>query len=145
MMYTIGRRDVLRWAAAIAAGVGLAASRGRGQGQAKAGRPLKALQANMLPKELADAQKFALAKKCGFEGIEMNGPIADLTVAKALGAEARAAGVPIHAVVNGGWDAPLSDPKPEVTARGIAGMETALRSAKALGADAVLLVPALVT
>ncbi len=34
--------------------------------------------------------------------------------------------------------------EPEVTDKGIAGMENALRSAKALGADVVLLVPGLV-
>ena len=41
--------------------------------------------------------------------------------------------------------APLSDARPEVTDKGVAGMEIAMRSAKALGADVVLLVPARVT
>ncbi|HQG49286.1 MAG TPA: sugar phosphate isomerase/epimerase family protein, partial [Sedimentisphaerales bacterium] len=45
----------------------------------------------------------------------------------------------------GGWGAPLSDPRPEVVAKGLAGMEAAMRSAKNLGADVVLLVPAVVT
>ncbi|RPJ23723.1 MAG: sugar phosphate isomerase/epimerase, partial [Planctomycetaceae bacterium] len=98
----------------------------------------------MLPKGLKDAEKFALAKKCGFEGIE-HSPMSDLAAAKELGTLARQAGVPIHSIVYGGWDAPLSDPRPEVTAKGIAGMENALRSAKALGADVVLLVPGIVT
>ena len=145
MRETVERREVLKYAAAVAAGTGLSASAGRGQGEAKAGRPLKALQTSMLPKNLLDAQKLALAKKCGFEGIELSGPIADLKIAKQMGDQAKAAGVPIHAVVNGGWDAPLSDPKPEVTAKGIAGMETSLRCAKAAGADVVLLVPGIVT
>jgi L-ribulose-5-phosphate 3-epimerase len=57
---------------------------------------------------------------------------------------ARQAGVPIHSIVRGGWDAPFSDPDPKVIEKGLAGMETALRSAKALGADTVLLVPAIV-
>jgi len=98
----------------------------------------------MLPTGLKDAEKFALAKKCGFEGIE-HSPMGDPAAAKEMGALARQAGVPIHSIVYGGWDAPLSDPRPEVTAKGIAGMENALRSAKALGADVVLLVPGLVT
>ena len=97
----------------------------------------------MLPRELKDAEKFALAKKCGFEGIELNGPMADLAAAKELGALAKEAGVPIHGIVNG-WGGPLSDPKPENVAKGIASMETSLRCAKAVGADAVLLVPAVV-
>lgn len=144
MTHGLTRRDMLKCAAAAAAMAQLPAVAGRGQGTAAAGRPLKACQYGMLPKGLKDAEKFALAKKCGFEGIE-HSPMSDLAAAKEMGALAREAGVPIHSIVNGGWDAPLSDPKPEVVAKGIAGMENALRCAKALGADAVLLVPGLVT
>ena len=145
MKETVGRREVLKYAAAVAAGTGLLASTGRSQSATGAGRPLKALQAGMLPKNLLDDQKLALAKKCGFEGIELGEPIQDLKIAKDMGAQAKQAGVPIHSIVNGGWNAPLSDPKPEVTAKGIAGMETSLRCAKACGADVVLLVPGIVT
>ena len=145
MKETVGRREVLKYAAAVAAGTGLLASTGRSQSGAGAGRPLKALQAGMLPKNLLDDQKLSLAKKCGFEGIELGEPIQDLKIAKEMGAQAKQAGVPIHSIVNGGWNAPLSDPKPEVTAKGIAGMETSLRCAKACGADVVLLVPGIVT
>ena len=144
MNETIGRREVLKYAAAVTAGVGVLGSVGRGQGGAQGGRPLKACQYGMLPKGLSDVEKFALAKNCGFEGIE-HSPMGDLDAAKEMGALARQAGVPIHSIVYGGWDAPLSDPKPEVTTKGIAGMENALRSAKALGADVVLLVPGIVT
>jgi len=140
---TMGRREVLKYAGAVL-GVGVLGSAGRGQGDAQGGRPLKACQYGMLPKALKDAEKFALAKKCGFEGIE-HSPMSDLAAAKEIGALARQAGVPIHSIVYGGWDAPLSDPKPDVTAKGVAGMENALRSAKALGADVVLLVPGVVT
>jgi len=104
----------------------------------------KALQFGMLPGNLADAEKFKLAKNCGYEGIE-GSPMDDLKAAEELGKKAREAGVPIHSIVYGGWQAPLSDADPGVIKKGIAGMETALRSAKALGAGAVLLVPALVT
>jgi len=144
MNETIGRREVLKYAAAVTAGLGALGSSGLGQGGAPGGRPLKACQYGMLPKGLSDVEKFALAKNCGFEGIE-HSPMGDLDAAKEMGALARQAGVPIHSIVYGGWDAPLSDPKPEVTAKGIAGMENALRSAKALGADVVLLVPGIVT
>ena len=99
----------------------------------------------MLPKEYSDEEKFTLAKKCGFEGIEVTGVIEDAAKAQELGALARQAGVPIHSVSFGGWNAPLSDPRPEVVEKGLAGMEAALRSAKALGAEVVLLVPAVVT
>ncbi|MEE9370159.1 MAG: sugar phosphate isomerase/epimerase family protein, partial [Sedimentisphaerales bacterium] len=97
----------------------------------------------MLPRELSVADKFKLAKKCGFDGIEAS-PMKDLDAARQLGRLARQAGVPIHSIVYGGWGAPFSDPDPKVIEKGLAGMETALRSAKALGADVVLLVPAVV-
>jgi hexulose-6-phosphate isomerase len=137
------RRDFLKYAAVAAAGASLldrpTASRA---GQPKA-RLRKALQFGMLPKNLSDEDKLKLAKKCGFEGIELNSPIADLDAAKELGALAKQAGTPIHSVVNG-WGGPLSDPKQENVDKGIASMETSLRCAKAVGADAVLLVPAVV-
>ena len=138
-----GRRAFLKSAAALAAGTTalwdsapLAADRPK--------RPLKAVQFRMLPKDLPDREKFALAKRCGFEGVEPS-TIADLAKAKELGAMARDAGVPIHSITYGGWGAPLSDPRPDVVEKGLAGVETALRSAKAAGADVVLLVPAVVS
>jgi L-ribulose-5-phosphate 3-epimerase len=143
MNQTAGRRDFLKYAAAATVGTRLLAGSARGQGQGQGAKLLKACQYNMLPKGLKDAEKFALAKKCGFEGIELNGPIADLETAKEMGALAKQAGVPIHGVVNG-WGGPLSDPKPQNVDKGIASMETSLRCAKAVGADAVLLVPAVV-
>jgi L-ribulose-5-phosphate 3-epimerase len=143
MNQTAGRREFLKYAAAVTVGTGLLTSSVRPQGQGQGAKLLKACQYRMLPKGLKDAEKFALAKKCGFEGIELNGPIADLDAAKEIGALAKEAGVPIHGVVNG-WGGPLSDPKPENVAKGIDSMETSLRCAKAVGADAVLLVPAIV-
>jgi hexulose-6-phosphate isomerase len=142
MNRTVERRDFLKYAA-VAAGTAVLGSSARGEERAKGARLLKALQSNMLPKDLLDAEKLALARKCGFEGIELNRPLEDLAAAKELGAQARQAGVPIHSVVNG-WGGPLSDPKPENVAKGLADMELSLRCAKAAGADAVLLVPAVV-
>ncbi len=165
MSQSAGRREFLKYAAAVTVGTGLLTTAGRTQeqnqkqksgrkkqkraaeapvqGQSQGARLLKACQYNMLPKDLKDAEKFALAKKCGFEGIELNRPLADLDAAKEMGALAKQAGVPIHSIVNG-WGGPLSDPKPENVAKGLASMETSLRCAKAVGADAVLLVPAVV-
>ncbi|MHC4677639.1 MAG: sugar phosphate isomerase/epimerase family protein [Planctomycetota bacterium] len=134
------RRDFLRYAA-TAAGVALAGRSPVSQARQGSAKLRKALQFGMLPKNLSDAEKFKLAKKCGFEGIE-GSPMEDLDAARRLGELARRAGVPVHSIVYGGWGAPFSDPDPKVIDKGLAGMETALRSAKALGADAVLLVPA---
>ena len=78
MNQTTARRDFLKYAAAVTVGTGLLTAPARPQGQSQAARLLKACQYRMLPKGLKDAERFALAKKCGFEGIELNGPIADL-------------------------------------------------------------------
>jgi hexulose-6-phosphate isomerase len=138
------RRSFLKYAAALTAGTGLLRNSTPAQSEQKSANMRKALQLGMLPGELSDADKFKLAKKCGFDGIEAS-PMSDLDAAGKLGALARQAGVPIHSIVYGGWQAPFSDPSPEVINKGLAGMQTALRSANALGAEAVLLVPAIVT
>lgn len=137
----IERRSFLKYAtAATIAAPLLGDSKNAHSGQTKA-RLHKALQFGMLPKNLSDADKFKLARKCGFEGIE-GGPMGDLDAAGRLGELARDAGTPIHSIVYGGWGAPFSSGDPKVIERGLEGMETALRSAKAQGADTVLLVPA---
>jgi hypothetical protein len=50
MNETVGRREVLKYAAAVATGTGSLASGRRGQGNAKVARPLKACQYGMLSK-----------------------------------------------------------------------------------------------
>ncbi len=138
------RRNFLKYTAAAGLGVSLIGRSGRAMEERTGGAKLrKALQFGMLPKNLSDADKFKLAKECGYEGIE-GGPIGNLKAAAEFGKMARDAGTPIHSIVFGGWHAPFSDPNPEVIEKGLAEMETALRSAKALGAGAVLLVPAIV-
>ncbi|MFH1718609.1 MAG: sugar phosphate isomerase/epimerase family protein [Planctomycetota bacterium] len=137
----VERRSFLKYAASAAVGTALLGRPAPVHAGQRGARLHKALQFGMLPKSLSDADKFKLAKKCGFEGIE-GSPMEDLAAAKELAALAREAGTPIHSIVYGGWGAPFSDPRPEVIDKGLAGMETALRSAKALGADTVLLVPA---
>jgi hexulose-6-phosphate isomerase len=140
----IGRRDFLRYAAAAAAGTVAAGKSGSARSSRQGAKLRKALQSGMLPRELSDEEKFKLASKCGFEGIE-GYPMGDLDAARRLGRQARQAGVPIHSIVRGGWDAPFSDPDPKVIDKAFETMETALRSARAQGADTVLLVPAIVT
>ncbi|MHC4558792.1 MAG: sugar phosphate isomerase/epimerase family protein [Planctomycetota bacterium] len=140
----IGRRSFLKYVATATVGTGLLGRSVVTQASQKSAKLRKALQLGMLPRQLSNADKFKLAKKCGFDGIEAS-PMADLTAAEEMGKIARDAGVPIHSIVYGGWGAPFSDPDPKVIEKGLAEMETALRSAKVLGADAVLLVPAIVT
>ncbi len=140
----MGRRSFLKHTAAVTVGTSLLGQPRLAEGRRRGAKKLrKALQLRMLPKELSDADKFKLAKKCGFEGIEAT-PMEDLNAARRQAKLARDAGVPIHGLVFGGWHAPLSDPNPEVRKKGLEGMETALRSAKVMDADTVLLVPAVV-
>jgi hexulose-6-phosphate isomerase len=103
----------------------------------------KALKIGMLPAGLPDAEKFKLAKRCGFEGID-GVPMEDFEAAKEQARLAKEAGVPIHGIVFGGWHALFSDPDPNVIKKGLEGMENALRCANAMGATTVLLVPAVV-
>ena len=140
---TMERRSFLKYAATATIATGLLGRSITAQTGQKGTKMRKALQFRMLPKNLSDADKFKLAKECGFEGIE-GSPMEDLDAARKLGKLAREAGVPIHSIVYGGWGAPFSDPDPKVIEKGLAGMKTALRSAKALGAETVLLVPAVV-
>ena len=137
------RRSFLKYTAAVTVGTGLLRTSTFAADKQTPVKLRKAVQLDMLPKGLPDSDKFKLAKKCGFEGIEAS-PMNDLDAAREQGRLARAAGVPIHSIVFGGWHAPFSEADPKVIEKGIAGMETALRCAKAMGAETVLLVPAVV-
>ncbi len=141
---TMARRSFLKQSMALAAGVSVLNLSGSAKGNAGSAGLQKALQFGMLPRELSAADKFALARKCGFDGIEI-GRMEDLNEAKRLCEPAKAAGTPIHSICYGGWHAPLSDPDPGVRERGLDGMKTALKCANAIGATTVLLVPAVVT
>ena len=139
----IGRRSFLKYTAAVTLGTNLI-SRSISAAEKKKDRKWrKALKIGMLPGNIPDAEKFKLARKCGFDGIDGE-PINDLNAAREQGRLAREAGVPIHGLVFGGWHAPFSDPNPEVVKKGLEGMKTALRCANAMDASTVLLVPAIV-
>src|ERR1041384_1427861 len=86
-------------------------------------------------------EKFKLLKDLGFDGIELNypgGPDKN-EILKARDTTGIAVGNIIDSVH---WNQPLSDPNPEVRAKGLAGLKQSLRDAKELGCPAVLLVPA---
>jgi hexulose-6-phosphate isomerase len=103
----------------------------------------KALGIGMIEAGATLAEKFALARDCGFEGIEMDGP-SGRELEDVLAARDRA-GLAIPSVVDSvHWQHSLGDPDPAVRARGRAGLEGALRDAQAYGAKSVLLVPAVV-
>jgi hexulose-6-phosphate isomerase len=104
----------------------------------------KSVLISMLPRDLPYAERFAIARQAGFDAIEMRTIVKDEEAAEIRDA-ARKAGLTIHSVMNEDhWRLPLSSSDPDVVKRSVAGMETSLRNAVLWGADAVLLVPAVV-
>ena len=99
---------------------------------------------SMLPREHSYAERFAIGKEAGFEAVEMQTIAADAEAAEIKEASAKT-GLKIHSVMNSDhWRFPVSSGDPEVVAKSVAGMETSIKNAKLWGADAVLLVPAVV-
>ncbi|MGA3165659.1 MAG: sugar phosphate isomerase/epimerase family protein [Terriglobia bacterium] len=109
-----------------------------------AGRIKKAVQIDMLPKQLSYADRFKLARDVGFEAVEGQ-TVKDLKEAEEIKKAADDAKVRIHSVMNmAHWDNPLSSNDPAVVQKSLDGMKTSLHNAKLWGADAVLLVPGVV-
>jgi hexulose-6-phosphate isomerase len=103
----------------------------------------KALGIGMIGAGETLADKFKLARDCGFAGVEMDGPsnhgLHDVLMAKAV------TGLTIPSVVDSvHWSHSLGDPDPAERKLGREGLEAALRDAKNYGAKSVLLVPAVV-
>ena len=99
---------------------------------------------SMLPRERPYAERFAMAREAGFEAIEMGTISAEAEAAEIKEASIKT-GLKIHSVMNADhWRFPLSSADPQVVASSVKGMETSLRNAALWGADAVLLVPAVV-
>ncbi|HXK03918.1 MAG TPA: sugar phosphate isomerase/epimerase family protein [Verrucomicrobiae bacterium] len=104
----------------------------------------KAVEFSMLPTTLPVADRFQLARDCGFEAIECP-TTPDPSKAEEMLAASKAAKVPIHSVMNAEhWRSPLSSADAAVVEKSLDGMRTSLRNAKLWGADTVLLVPAVV-
>ena len=136
----VSRRDLFLGAAAAAAA---ACSQSGGRAQSGA-RITKSVLISMLPKELSFEARFALAKEAGFPAMEAQ-TTTDDAEASQIAAAAEKTGLRIHSVMNmAHWRSPLSSPDPADVDASVAGMEASLRQAKTYGADAVLLVPAVV-
>ena len=108
-------------------------------------RPLikKSLKFGMIKEDLSVMDKFKLVKDLGFDGVELDSPN-DLDEKEILAARDKT-GLEIPGTVNSyHWKMPLSDPDPEVRAKCVESMKTALRATKRYGGTTVLLVPAVV-
>ncbi len=134
------RRNFISTTAAASGGALLEA-----QGGGKRLPIRKGILLGMLPSSLPIAERFALAKECGFQSMEC-GTENDPKVAEEIKAASEKSGLPIHSVMNmAHWKYPLSSADASVVAKSVEGMETSLRNAKLWGAETVLLVPAVVT
>lgn len=100
----------------------------------------KALKWDMIRHQGTVLEKFKLLKELGYDGVEIDSP-GGVDKGEAIEAS-KATGLPIEGVVNSThWEVRHSDPDPAVRAQALKNMETALRDAKRVGADSVLLVP----
>jgi hexulose-6-phosphate isomerase len=99
---------------------------------------------SMLPGDRPYAERFAIAREAGYDAIEMK-TIEKEEEAAEIREAAQKANIRIHSVMNEDhWWYPLSSSQADVVDRSVKGMETSLRNAALWGADAVLLVPAVV-
>ena len=140
---TFTRRDFMKTSAASAAAITLGAP-ADAQETTDARRDIKkAVKLGMVAGELSLLEKFQLLKDLGFDGVELDSPN-NLDPDAVLAARDQT-GLSIHGVVDSvHWRDTLSDSDPEARARGVAGLETALRDCKLYGGTTVLLVPAVV-
>jgi len=138
------RRDFLK--ASVAAGVALSGGPGAAWASPlpEAGHIKKALQIEMLPRQLSYAERMKLVRAVGFEAIEGQ-TVTDEHEAEEIKKAADDAKVRIHSVMNmAHWENPLSSSDPAVVEKSLEGMRTSLRNAKLWEAETVLLVPAVV-
>ena len=103
----------------------------------------KALVYSMLPGDLNTEDRMKLARDCGFDGVEAP-PITSAAETAAMRDAAAKAGIEIHSVIFGGWGKPLSSADQKVAEEGTNLVREGLRGAREMGADCLLLVPAIV-
>lgn len=142
----LGRRDFLHTtaavtASAVAGGPFLFAAEDKSKPKLKKAVKYGMIQAGRTVRTVRE--RFELAKKCGFAGVEMDSPSG--VNRRAAVKAATETGVKIHGVIDSiHWDLPLSDPDPIVREEGLFGLLQALDDAAFYGADTVLLVPGVV-
>src|SRR5215467_5701514 len=104
----------------------------------------KGVLLEMLPEKLSYADRFKLARDVGFDVVQAP-TTPDERTSEEIKKAADAASIPIDSIMNmDHWKYPLSSADPAVVEKSLAGMRTSLHNAKLWGADAVLLVPAVV-
>ncbi len=139
------RREFLRSSAFAACGSTLLGGHAPMAAAQAAGALKKAVCIGVLPRNMPLVQRFELARKAGFEGVEPNTLETPEEVMQYKEA-AQSTGIKIHSIMNSGhWKYPLTDNDPEIVKSCVDGIKTSMQNAHELGADAVLLVPGIVT
>lgn len=101
-------------------------------------RLLKTLKFGMVRAPGDLTAKFSLAKKAGFDGIEMDSPGIDVEATRAAIAES---GLVVDgSVCSTHWNDHHTSPDPKVRAKALADLQTAIRETHAVGGHTVLLV-----
>ena len=99
----------------------------------------------MLPVTMSLLESFRMARDCGFDQIEPPATFSQQDAARIKGAAA-AAPIEIGSVSNGmNWKYPLTDPDPAVAKKGLEAQTAALQNAHLWGAEAILMIPGVVT
>ncbi|MDZ4821449.1 MAG: sugar phosphate isomerase/epimerase family protein [Planctomycetota bacterium] len=144
---SIHRRSFLLSSAAVI-GAGLAAKpmfAAEDKPQSKNIYPLKkALKYGMIKEGNSFEEKFNLIKGLGYKGVELNSPnkFDRDEVVRAIDKT----GIEVHGVIVGPhWGTRHSDPNPEVRAKALQNLKTAIEDCKAYGGTTILLVPGKVT
>lgn len=103
----------------------------------------KAVKYGMISIKGTPLDKFELIKRLGFHGVEIDSP-SNLKLDELVAAKEKT-GIEIHGVVDSAhWRDTLSHPDEKVREKGLQALRTAIRDAKTVGADTVLLVPGVV-
>ncbi len=149
MTKSLNRRQFFQQSSSIGLGgivLGMGTLKSPAALASSANGPLKkAACIGVLPKDLSILERFKLAKQVGFAAIEPN-TLETPEEVKEYREASRATGVGIHSIMNSGhWKYPLTDNDPEVVEKCVEGIKTSMQNAHELGADAVLLVPGIVT
>ena len=138
------RRTFLKSLAAVVGTAATATPAAAAQSPKNPATLRKSVLISMLPRDRTFAERFAIGREAGFEAVEMQ-TVPEEARAAEIREASQKTGLKVHSVMNSDhWRFPLSSGDPEVVKRCVAGMETSLRNAALWGADAVLLVPAVV-
>jgi len=145
MSTVFNRREFLLGSSSLAIGGALLASAATDRPAVSASGIRKGACIGTLPEGMAFLEKFQMAKRAGFDGVEPTTLTSDYAVKECKEA-AETAGIKITSIMNADhWKYPLSDDDPEVVKKCVEGITTSLHNAHDLDAGAVLLVPGIVT